>query len=289
MSIKFFPLSRISHRPCLIRSLYEHEQSARRRLSGRQPFHPCGHWPTGRGGNMAMASEHSGQGRQNRLLFALTPEDHSLLAPHLKKQSLQVGTLLQEEGEPVEQIYFPHQGMISLLAIMSDGQGIETATVGSEGVGGAMSGFGASRGFTRAVVQAPLMASRISSLQFQAAVQKSETLRNLMASYSEALLAQVQQTAACNALHAMESRLARWLLQTRDRIDTDVLPLTQEFLSQMLGVRRTTVTLVARQLEQAGLIQNRRGRIVIIDSEGLKDVACECYAIIRDQMSAALP
>jgi CRP-like cAMP-binding protein len=110
-----------------------------------------------------------------------------------------------------------------------------------------------------------------------------------MASYSEALLAQVQQTAACNALHPMESRLARWLLQTRDRIDTDVLPLTQEFLSQMLGVRRTTVTLVARQLEQAGLIQNRRGRIVIIDREGLKDVACECYAIIRDQTNGALP
>jgi len=237
---------------------------------------------------MAMASERSGQGRQNRLLFALTPEDHSLLAPHLKEESLQVGTLLREAGEPVEQIYFPHQGMVSLLAIMSDGQGIETATVGSEGVVGAMSGFGARRGFTRAVVQAPLVASRISSLQFQTAIQKSESLRNLMASYSEALLAQVQQTAACNALHPVESRLARWLLQTRDRIDTDVLPLTQEFLSQMLGVRRTTVTLMARQLEQAGLIQNRRGRIVIIDREGLQDVACECYAIIH-QMNGTLP
>jgi len=167
---------------------------------------------------------------------------------------------LQEAGEPVQQIYFPHQGMVSLLAVMSDGQGIETATVGSEGVVGAMSGFGVRQGFTRAVVQAPLVASRISSLQFHTAVQKSEGIRNLMVSYNEALLAQVQQTAACNALHATESRLARWLLQTRDRIDTDVLPLTQEFLSQMLGVRRTTVTLVARQLEKAGVIQNRRGR-----------------------------
>ncbi len=110
-----------------------------------------------------------------------------------------------------------------------------------------------------------------------------------MASYNEVLLAQVQQTAACNALHAMESRLARWLLQTRDRIDSDALPLTQEFLSQMLGVQRTTVTLVARQLEQAGVIQNRRGRIVVVDRKGLEDVACKCYAIVRDQMSAALP
>jgi CRP-like cAMP-binding protein len=106
--------------------------------------------------------------------------------------------------------------------------------------------------------------------------------------YNELLLAQIQQTAACNALHATESRLARWLLQTRDRIDSDVLPLTQEFLSQMLGVRRTTVTLVARQLEQAGVIKNRRGRIIVMDRKGLEDVACECYAIVRDQMNIAL-
>jgi CRP-like cAMP-binding protein len=151
-----------------------------------------------------------------------------------------------------------------------------------------MSGFGIRRGFTRAVVQAPLVASRISCTQFQAAVQKSEALKNLIVNYNELLLAQVQQTAACNALHATESRLARWLLQIRDRIDSDVLPLTQEFLSQMLGVRRTTVTLVARQLEQAGVIKNRRGRIVVLDRKGLEDVACECYAIVRDQMNIAL-
>jgi biotin operon repressor len=101
--------------------------------------------------------------------------------------------------------------------------------------------------------------------------------------YNELLLAQIQQTAACNALHATESRLARWLLQTRDRIDSDVLPLTQEFLSQMLGVRRTTVNLVARQLEQAGVIKNRRGRIVVLDRKGLEDVACECYASSKCQ------
>jgi CRP-like cAMP-binding protein len=190
---------------------------------------------TGRAGNTAMALEHSGRGRRNRLLAALTSADHSLLAPHLKELSLELGSLVQEAGAPVEHVYFPHQGMISLLAMMSDGQGIETATVGSEGVTGAMSGFGIRRSSTRAVVQAPLVASRICSVQFRTAVQKSEGIRNLMVSYNEALLAQVQQTAA-HALHAMESRLARWLLQTRDRIDGDVLPLTQEFLSQMLGV-----------------------------------------------------
>ncbi|MGH6837786.1 MAG: Crp/Fnr family transcriptional regulator [Methylocella sp.] len=232
-----------------------------------------------------MALEYSGQGGQNRLLAALSPPDHSLLAPHLKELSFELGLLLQEAGEPVQHIYFPQQGMISLLAVMSDGQGIETATVGNEGVIGAMSGFSARRGFTRAVVQAPLVAARISRGEFHAAVQQSEGIRNLMASYNEVLLAQVQQTAACNALHSSESRLARWLLQTRDRIDTDVLPLTQEFLSQMLGVQRTTVTLVAGQLEQMGVIQNRRGRIVIVDRKELENVACECYAIIRDQVS----
>jgi CRP-like cAMP-binding protein len=205
----------------------------------------------------------------------------------LTELPLKIGSLLQEAGEPVEHIYFPHQGMISLLAVMSDGQGIETATVGSEGVVGAMSGFGIRRGFTRAVVQAPMVASHISCVQFHTAFQKSEGIRNLMVSYNEVLLAQVQQTAACNALHPAESRLARWLLQTRDRIDSDVLPLAQEFLSQMLGVRRTTVTLVARQLEQAGHSKSS-GQIVIIDRKGLEDVACECYAIVRDEMNAGL-
>jgi CRP-like cAMP-binding protein len=151
-----------------------------------------------------------------------------------------------------------------------------------------MSGFGIRRGFTRAVVQAPMVASRISCTQFQAAVQISEALKNLIVNYNELLVAQIQQTAACNALHTTECRLARWLLQTRDRVDSDVLPLTQEFLSQMLGVRRTTVTLVARQLEQAGVIKNRRGRIVVMDRKGLEDVACECCAIVGDQMSATL-
>jgi CRP-like cAMP-binding protein len=201
----------------------------------------------------------------------------------------EIGTVLQEAGGTVKHIYFPHQGMVSLLAVMSDGQAIETATVGSEGVVGAMSGFGVSQSSTRAVVQAPLMASRISNLNFRKAFQKSEGIRNLMVIYNEMLLAQVQQTAACNALHTMESRLARWLLQTRDRIDSDVLPLTQEFLSQMLGVQRPTVTLVTHQLEQEGVIQNRRGRIIIVDRKGLEKLACEYYAIVRDRLSASPP
>ena len=139
------------------------------------------------------------------------------------------------------------------------------------------------------MVQAPLIASRISSREFRIAVQASVSLRDLMVAYNEVLLAQVQQTAACNALHAMEARLARWLLQTRDRTDSDTLPLTQDFLSEMLGVQRTTVNLVIKQLEDADVIVHRRGRIEITDRKGLKDMACECYAIVRAQLTAALP
>ena len=111
----------------------------------------------------------------------------------------------------------------------------------------------------------------------------------LIGTYQEALMFQVQQTAACNALHSIEARLARWLLQARDRVDSDALPLTQEFLSHMLGVRRTTVNMVARQLQGAGTLQLQRGRITITDREGLEDIACECYGVIRDQMNLLIP
>jgi CRP-like cAMP-binding protein len=236
-----------------------------------------------------MDATSAGPPRRNRLLAALSRADQSLLEGHFETLHFKHGLVLQEPARAIEQVYFPHAGMISLLAVMADGEAIETATVGEEGVVGAMSGFGTRVGFTRAVVQAPLFASRISSREFRKAIQASATLQRLMVSYNEVLLAQVQQTAACNALHTMESRLARWLLQTRDRVEEDALPLTQEFLSQMLGVRRTTVTLVARQLEATGVIRRRRGRIEIADRKGLEEVACECYAILHAQLAAALP
>jgi CRP-like cAMP-binding protein len=221
----------------------------------------------------------------NRLLAALGHEDRALFGLHMAEVTFELGTLLHEAGTAIEFVYFPHAGMISLLAVMADGQSIETATVGSEGVVGANAGFGAPVSFTRAVVQAPLLASRLPVANFRSALQRSDRLRTMMAVYGELLLSQVQQTAACNALHAIEARLARWLLQTRDRLDADVLPLTQEFLSQMLGVRRATVNLAARQLQSTGAITIRRGRIIIVDREGLEAVACECYAILREQMS----
>ena len=237
-----------------------------------------------------MATDHDGRKRRNRLLGALSAADFALLAPHLREIEFDLGSLLQEAGEIVEHVYFPLSGMVSLLAVMADGESIETATVGREGVVGAMSGFGPRRSVPRAVVQTvPMAIARISTLRFRTALLQSVALRNQVVSYNEVLLAQVQQTAACNALHSIEARIARWLLQTRDRTERDELPLTQEFLGQMLGVRRTTVNQVARQLESAGLIRQQRGMVVIADRAGLEAVACECYAVLRDQLAAELP
>jgi CRP-like cAMP-binding protein len=227
--------------------------------------------------------------RGNRLLTAMPVSDRLFVDRHSTDVTMALGVLLHEAGTPIEYVYFPHHGMISLLAVMENGDGIETATVGREGVVGAISGFGSILSFTRAVVQAPLTASRIPLNRFIEALRQSDSLSNLMAAYGEVLLAQVQQTAACNALHPIEARLARWLLQTRDRVEGDALPLTQEFLSQMLGVQRPSVNLVLRKLQEAGAILTRRGRIVIVDRGGLQRISCECYRVVNAQLTQALP
>ena len=228
-------------------------------------------------------------GRRNRLLATLDAPALALLKPHATELEFRSGTLLQEAGETTAHVYFPFEGMISLLAVMADGRAIETATVGREGCVGAMSGFGARPSFTRAVVQLPLTAARIPSARFRAATAASEQIRNLVVGYNEVLLGQVQQTAACNALHPAAARFARWLLQARDRTDSDELPLTQEFLAQMLGVRRTTVTQIARQLEKAGIVRSLRGRVFIVNRKKLEETACECNNALRKQLTAELP
>jgi CRP-like cAMP-binding protein len=227
---------------------------------------------------------------RNRVLSALGTAELALIGPSLTNISYEQGALLQEQGEPIEQVYFPQSGMISLVAVMNDGEkSIETATVGHEGVVGAMSGFGPRQAFNRAVVQVGGAMARISAAKFQAAVAKSPSLRDVILRYGEVLLAQIQQGAACNAFHEAQARLARWLLQTQDRIDSPIIPLTQEFLGQMLGVRRTTVTLIASSLQKRGLIRYRRGKIEIVDRPGLERCACECYETVRKQIEEYFP
>jgi CRP-like cAMP-binding protein len=231
-------------------------------------------------------------GRSNRFLGALPPHDFSLLAPHLRTASLERGVMLHDVGEKIEKVYFPHTGMMSLVVVMQSGATVETATIGRTGVIGARAGLGAQSTFARAIVQLPGTAARLSATQFHAAANQSQAIRDLVVRYNDLLLAQIQQSVACNALHTLEGRLCRWLLESHDCMDGDVIPLTQEFLSQMLGVRRTTVTFAARLLQSASLIRYRRGNIQILDRKALEDMACECYAAVRqnaDKVFTALP
>ena len=167
--------------------------------------------------------------------------------------------------------------MLSLLAVMRDGKAIETATVGREGVVGGMAGLGLYRSLVRIVVQLPMTASRIAASQFRKAAVASEALRNLCINYNEVLLTQARITAACNALHPVEARFCRWLLQSADRAAGDTVALTQELLAEMLGVRRTSVTEVAGKMQSEGVITYSRGVIKIVDRAALERLSCECY------------
>jgi CRP-like cAMP-binding protein len=219
--------------------------------------------------------------RPNRFLAALPVSDYALLAPHLRPISLERGTVLHEAGDEIEHVYFPHSGMVSLVAVMQNGATVETATVGRGGVIGVMAGLGSRFASGRAVVQLPGAAMRIGASPFRAATTQSDAIRDLVVRCNDLLLGQIQQSVACNALHALEARLCRWLLQTQDCVDGDTIPLTQEFLAQMLGVRRTTVTITARLLQSAGMIRYRRGLIQIVNRPALEKSACECHATVR--------
>ena len=236
-----------------------------------------------------MELDRSRTGRRNLLLASLPAKDFALLAPHLKDIVLEQGVVLQEQGERIDQVYFPHDGIVSLLAVMRQGDAIETATIGYEGAVGSFAGLGSRRAHTRAVVQVRGSASRIAASRFRKVAEQSEAVRGIVVRYGEMLLIQVQQTAACNALHPVEARLSRLLLQACDRLESNTIKLTHEFLSQMLGVRRTTMTVVANMLQQAGLIRYHRGQIEIVDRRGLEARACECYEAIRRHVEEVTP
>ena len=218
---------------------------------------------------------------RNLFLKVLPARDMALLKPSLQFVDLPQGEVLSEPGKGVSDVIFLEAGMVSLLTTMQDGSAIEIATLGRESILGVLSAIGNHRSNVRAIVQIEGAGWRIRAGDFRAAVEKSRTLRHLVLLSSELALVQMHQTAACNALHSAERRLCRWILQVRDRIDNDVIELTQDFLAQMLAVRRPTVTLIAQNLQSAGLIRYRRGRITIVDHAGLEKLACECVGEIR--------
>jgi CRP-like cAMP-binding protein len=234
----------------------------------------------------ATAQRGYGNASRNRLLAALDPDDLALLAPALRPVPMAPGAVLHEPDAPVAQIYFPLSGAISLLSVTKGGDAIETATIGREGAVGAFAGLGRGNAVSRAVVLLPGTAAAISVSRFQAAVSQGEGIRDLVFRHAEALLAQVQQTGACHALHPLEARLARLLLEITDRAEDPQLPLTQESIAHLLAARRSTITVIASRLQASGLIRYHRGRIEIIDRPRLERVACECYRTISRRTDA---
>jgi CRP-like cAMP-binding protein len=238
---------------------------------------------------MMAASEEIGQQPQNRLLAALDARDLELVSSKLVPVILEKGALLYEPGDMVDTIYFPDDCVISLMTLMESGAAIESAAIGREGALGLMAAVSPRQSLVRAIVQVPGRARRITAAHLHRAWEQSSQIRDLIDRHNEALFAHAIQSVACNALHSVEARFCRWLLSCHDRIDSSTVALTQEFLADMLGVQRTTVTVVARALQAAGLIRYRRGMVDIVDRAGLEAISCECYGAARRNYQRLLP
>ena len=219
----------------------------------------------------------------NRLLAALPEEFYQRLSPHLEPIALESGAVLYEMEAPIDYFYFPFDAVISLVTQMKDGRIVEVGLVGNEGVTGLAALFGQSVSAERAIVQIPNGGTRVKAAVILDEFKRQGEVHDAFLKYANFFMRQVAQTAACNASHTVEKRLARWLLMCRDRIRSNELNLTQEFLAEMLGTRRATVNVAAVALQSAGLLKYNRGRIQIIDLPGLEGFACECYAAVRTE------
>ena len=218
--------------------------------------------------------------RTNFLLSQLAPDILTQIAPHLSLVNLQAADVLAERHQRVEKVYFPHSGIISCVVELLGGDAIATGMVGNDGAFGASQALDDKVSLNQVVTQVAGVASVISADRLREAASEFPLLRVLLIKYEEFLFSQVQQTAACNAVHSVQARTCKWLLRMHDLVGVD-LPLTQEFLAQMMGVRRTSVTVVAGGLQKAGMITYSRGRIHIVDLKQIRDWACECDEDIR--------
>jgi CRP-like cAMP-binding protein len=189
----------------------------------------------------------------------------------------------------LDHVYFPDGGVVSVVAVYSDGSVIEMATIGREGCTGVQAVFGAKSSSIRLLVQIPGSAAKMSRAAFTRAMGSMPSFRNLMYAYVHAFLEQVMVSVACNGAHSLKERLARWLLMMRDRDDDDVLSISQSLLAEMLGVQRPTITNAARALEGAGLIARGRRQVTILDRQGLTKASCECYQLVRMRLAFHLP
>ncbi|WP_225189682.1 Crp/Fnr family transcriptional regulator [Bradyrhizobium sp. IC3195] len=221
------------------------------------------------------------KGIGNRLLAALPPADLALLTPHFQKVSFEPDAVLVRSGDELDPVYFPHSGAIAFMLDMPDGQTVATSLMGREGALASFSVLGPSPSSVTAIARTAGTASVISAAKFRAAHAQSAAIRNVVQVHARAVLLQLQHVAACNALHRVDGRMARWLLQLHDRVPEDLLPVTQEALAQLVGVRRTTVTLTMSKLREAGAIPSERRGFVEIHRSRLERIACDCYALMQ--------
>ena len=217
----------------------------------------------------------------NRLLAALKHAEYLRLQDHLESVSLDFGEVLYETNDPIRYVYFPNDSLISLLTLVDAHHALEVGMVGPEGILGTALSLGVAVSPVRAMVQGAGTAMRIKAAPFLKAYHLGQSLQKQVQLYTHALMTQIAQTAACNRFHPIEARLARWLLMTRDRVGADHFHLTQEFLGDMLGVRRVGVTTAANTLKKLQLIDYSRGNIEIINGRGLQALACSCYQMVN--------
>jgi CRP-like cAMP-binding protein len=224
----------------------------------------------------------AGKAVNNVILLSLPDEEYNLLRPHLEPAELPQYQILHEPAERIDFAYFLNQGMTSLVALSADGRSVEVGIVGREGVVGMSIAVGLLRGTFRAIMQMSGCGVRIRSEILQQVLLCASTLQSEVSRFALMHGMQVAQLAACNRLHDIEQRLARWLLMCQDRVDSPLLPLTHEFLAQMLGTGRPSVTLAAGALESVGVIENFRGTVKVLNRKGLEQAACECYGVIQN-------
>jgi len=224
---------------------------------------------------------------QNSLLAALPRKSYLRLAPGLAPVELVFGEVLYEPGDPIRDVYFPSQSLVSLLTLVEGHLALEVGMVGREGMVGSPLALGVDVSPVRALVQGAGPALKMSGARFRTELKASPPLQRELYRYVHSLMAQISQTAGCNRFHVVEARLARWLLMTRDRVRSAQFRMTHEFLSHMLGVRRVGVTEAASALQRRKLIEYSRGNITILDDHGLEAACCSCYQIVKDMHEAA--
>jgi CRP-like cAMP-binding protein len=228
----------------------------------------------------------NGKAITNEPLLAMTPSEWRILRPHLRYLEMPDHLVLHEPHEPLKFLYFPNSGLISLVVFMHDGRTVEAGITGREGIVGLPAAMGFPRHPLQEIVQVSGTASRISVQKFRELAPRLPELRKLAARYMMSLGLQVAQTAACNRVHDLEQRLARWLLMAQDRVKADSVAITQDFLATMMGTDRPSVTLAEGLLTRAGAIEHSRGVVKIIDRKRLEASACECYGVIMQYAAA---